>query len=69
MQVSLRYGSLVYSIKPHKDKKKSGWVVITPSGRIANQHIHATKEQAQRHMEILMAYWPAGGPNHRNHHS
>lgn len=29
-----------------------------PDGRIANNHIHDTKESAEKHMKSLKAYWP-----------
>lgn len=47
-----------YQIKPHSDSKHTGYVVVTPDGNIANSHIHKTYEEAKRHMELLMAYWP-----------
>jgi hypothetical protein len=47
----------MYEVKPHTEGKKSGWVVITPDGVIANDCIHETYESAIRHRDLLIAYF------------
>jgi hypothetical protein len=46
-----------YQIKPIKDDKRQGYAVIVQDGRIVNDWVYPTREEAEKKLLILKAWY------------